>query len=42
MSYPLHTYTILSYIESHIKEQAPDYKVLENQSFLLLQKLNKN
>jgi len=32
MSYPLHTYMILSYIESHIKEQASDYKALEQKT----------
>lgn len=28
MSYPLHTYAILSYIEAHIKDQKTDYKAL--------------
>lgn len=29
MSYPLHTYAILSYIEAHVRDQKTDYHVLE-------------
>ena len=39
MSYPLHTYAVIGYIEAHIGEGKLDYARLEHQIFFLLQEL---